>query len=179
MRANAALAEQNPLPLPLPLFAWQPPCCAGLTAAVVPGGGSKEPVSPMAHSRVTVWKVHFDPCLLPFQDSIPIPLLLLPQECCLCSFDLWYDLWTLSVSVMFGSSDMEQQRGSANQILIRGWGRGEMWPSVSNYSLEHLGWRWNKQPHTCLFVGVLSHKNKHFVLFLAKGRQIEHLIHSS
>lgn len=99
------------------------PLCAlsALTAAVVPGGGSEEPVSPDGSLEGDGLESPLWPLFVAVSGQHPhhrhrLP----PQECCLCSFDLWNDPWTLSVSVMFALSDTEQPKGSASQILI--WG---------------------------------------------------------
>lgn len=103
------------------------PRCAlsALTAAVVPGGGSEEPSSPDGSLEGDGLESPLWPLFValsghpPPLSSSPLP----PQECCLCSFDLWNDPWTLSVSVMFGLSDTEQRKGSASQMQMWAFGR--------------------------------------------------------
>lgn len=103
VRPNAASAKLNP---------WPKSLCVHYLLRQQPlflGEGRRNSCPLMTHSRVTVWKVHFDLCCWRFRIAPPPP----PQQSCLWLFDLSKDLWTLSVSVNvwpFGSSDIEQQR---------------------------------------------------------------------
>lgn len=96
VRPNAASAKLNPWPnsLCVHYLLWQQPLFLG--------EGRRNSCPLMAHSRVTVWKVHFDLCCWRFRIAPPPRPLPPPQESCLWLFDLSKDLRTLSVSVMFG-----------------------------------------------------------------------------
>lgn len=176
-KCDSGQSDPHPLPPPPP-----PPLTTRLDTPGVHyqlwqqplflGEGQRNPCPLMAHSRVTVWKVHFDPCLLPVRDSHPPPSS--PQECCLCSFDLWNDPWTLSVSVMFGLSDTEQPKGSASQILM--WFRtGGALSLIIVCSI--LGGDGTNTTTTHLSLCWPGRKEKALCVFLSERRQIDHLIH--
>lgn len=94
---NAASAKLNPRldTLCVLYLVWQQPLFLG--------EGRRNSCPLTAHSRVTVWKVHFDLWRRGFrsgQSLPPSPPAL--SEACLWLCDLSNDLWTLSMSVMFG-----------------------------------------------------------------------------
>lgn len=152
-------------PLPLPAVAWTPP---GVhyqlwQQPLFLGEGQRNPRPLMAHSRVTAWKVHFDPCLLPFRDSVPPTTTTTPAAppypgvLSLLVWPLKWPLNTVRVSHVWLVWHWTAERicKSNADVCLRTRG---LRLSVFNQSLQHLGRGWNKHNNrTHVFVGAFCH----------------------
>lgn len=132
VRPNAASAKLNPWPnsLCVHYLLWQQPLFLG--------EGRRNSCPLMAHSRVTVWKVHFDLCCWRFRIASPSP----PQESCLWLFDLSKDPWTLSLSVMFVrlARLTLNSRGICGGILVWGFYQFRTRETTQMRFISLMGW---------------------------------------